>query len=245
MSIQQDMYDFGDVVPLERVRNAHLCVLGCGAVGCNVVLAALLTGWRRFTLVDFDVVESHNCPRSAGIFHPRRDIGKSKTRLLAQYIRGWDSFCEAAPLEIDVRDLGEEFFCSFDAVVCALDNAESVWHVGELMSETGVPLYRAATNAWNNSVEIIENRKGGACLCCGKDPVESQDLRINSCGLRYMSDVKKGRIPALQISSALCANRLTAEMTRRFAEPEAARGDLRYYDTGRALLELHIKRDPN
>ena len=236
-------YDFGSIVPLERVRSASICLLGCGAVGCNVVLSALQMGWRHFTLVDFDRVSPHNCPRSGGIFNPRRDIGKKKIRLLADYIARWDPDCESTAIDCDARDLGEWFFRGFDAVVCALDNMESVWHVGELMADTGIPILRGATNGWNSSVEIIENLPGGPCLCCGKDPSTARDLRVTSCGVRYMSDIKHGRTPALQVSSALCANRLVAEMTRRLCETPDKRPDIRYYDTGRELMTFDLHKD--
>ncbi len=222
------VYDFGDIVSLSRVRSAKLCVLGCGAVGCNAVLAALQMGYRNFTLVDYDAVSAHNCPRSAGLFHPARDVGKSKARLLAGYIRAWEPACEATWLEADVRDLGGAFFRDFTAVVVALDNMESVWHVGEMTADSGVSVYRGATNGWNSSAEILNNSPGGACLCCKKDPAQSRDTRIASCGARYGRDVRENRASALQTSSALCANRLVAEMTRRLETPGP---DRRYYET--------------
>jgi len=237
------IYDFGEIVSLERVRAARLCVLGCGAIGCNVVLAALQMGWSRFTLVDFDKISAHNCARSGGIFLPGRDVGKSKVRLLAGYIRDWDPDCEAVPLEVDVRDLGGRFFRGFDCVVCALDNMESVWHAGEILADSGIPLYRGATNGWNSSVEIVENRPGRACLCCGKDPSDSRDLRVTSCGERYLSDIGRDRVPALQVSSALCANRLVAAMTRNLGLSLEERPDIRYYDTGRELMIFDLIRD--
>lgn len=237
------IFDYGGLVDLELIRSKHICVLGCGAVGCNVVLAALQTGWGRFTLVDRDSVEPHNCPRSGGLFNPKRDVGKNKALLLAEYIAGWDcpgsgTHNEATALDIDVRDLGAGFFEKFDFIICALDNMESVWHAGELTADSGIPIYRAATNAWNSSVEIIENAPGEACLCCGKDPSAARDLRRASCGERYMSDVKAGKTPALQVSSALCANRLVAEMTRRANQPAENRPNIRYYDDGRALMSF-------
>ena len=237
------VYDFEDIVDLGQVRSKRICLLGCGAVGCNIILAALQTGWRSFTLVDFDTVSPHNCPRSGGLFHPYRDVGKSKARLLADYIRDWDPGCAAYAYEIDARDLGSGFFLQYDVVLCALDNMESVWHIGELMADTGIPLYRAATNGWNSSVEILENRPGEACLCCGMDPARAGDLRITSCGIRYLSDIQRGRAPALQVSSALCANRLVAEMTRRLG-PSPDKRNLRYYDDGRSLMPFDLTLHP-
>jgi molybdopterin/thiamine biosynthesis adenylyltransferase len=236
------LYDFGDVVDLAQVRSQQLALIGCGAVGCNVILAALQMGWRHFTLVDFDRVSLHNCPRSGGLFHPKRDVGQSKARLLADYIRDWDEKNTAVAIEADVRDIGGGFFEQFDAVVCAVDSLEAVWHIGEMMAETGIPLYRGSTNGWNSSVEIVENRAGEACLCCGKDPSQSRDSRIHSCGTRYVSNIKQGRVPALQVSSAQCANRLVAEMTRRLTQQPAQRPNIRYYDDGRSLMAFDLTR---
>jgi molybdopterin/thiamine biosynthesis adenylyltransferase len=235
--------DFGDIVDLRRVQDARLCIAGCGAVGCNMVLAALQTGFRSFALIDHDIVGPHNTARSAGLFHPARDIGKAKARLLAEHIRDWDPACSAAAFELDVRDLGRNFFTRFNAVMIALDNMESTWHIGETLAATGVPAYRAATNGWNSSVEIVENLPGGACLCCNHEPAQARDLRVASCGTRYLSDIEKGRVPALQLSSALCANRAVGELVRRMTHQAEKRENLRYYDTGRELHAFKLAKN--
>jgi molybdopterin/thiamine biosynthesis adenylyltransferase len=249
-TVNNNFFDYGVPADMDLIRSKRICLLGCGSVGCNVVLAALSTGWNKFTLVDFDTVAQHNCPGSGGLFDPKRDVGKNKALLLAEYIAGWDCVTagtgrEATAIDIDVRDLGAGFFEKFDFIICALDNMESVWHAGELTADTGVPIYRAATNAWNSSVEIIENRPGEACLCCGMDPSATRDLRRASCGERYMSDVTAGKAPSLQVSSALCANRLVAEMTRRADRPAAGCLNIRYYDDGRALMVFDLQLNPN
>ena len=238
------MNDYTGCYDLDAAANQRVCLLGCGSVGSNALLAALQMGWRKFTLIDFDAVEAHNCQRSAGLFGPN-DIGKKKARVLLDYIHAYDKSAEASALDMDMRDIGGAFYEQYDVVVCALDNLESVWHAGECTAGTAIPLYRAATNGYISSVEIVENIPGRACLCCGMDPADARDLRRTSCGTRYLSDVKPKphASRALQTSSAICANRLVAEMARRMGEPVGTR-DVRYYDEGRSLMVLNLTYNP-
>ncbi|MDR1558726.1 MAG: ThiF family adenylyltransferase [Clostridiales bacterium] len=231
-------YDYDGFISLEKVRNAHVLLVGCGAVGCGVMLATLQTGYRRFTLVDFDRVALHNCARSAGLFHPERDEGKYKTAVLKQYAMDWDAECEVETINADIRDYGQGFFSQYDAAVCALDNYEAVDWVGECLADSGVPLYRAATNEWNSSVEIVRNTKGGACLCCNRE--RKADIHAESCGGQYLADVRAEKTPALEVSSAMAANRLVLSMTRDLGETRTE--DVRYYDTGDRLHTFRLTR---
>jgi molybdopterin/thiamine biosynthesis adenylyltransferase/ubiquitin-protein ligase len=231
-------YDYAGFIPLSKVRNTRIMLAGCGAVGCNVMLAALQTGYRKFTLVDYDTIGLHNCARSAGLFHPVRDLGKQKTAVLERYALDWDGECDVKSVDTDIRICGREFFDGCDIVVCALDNYEAVDWMGKCMAESGIPLYRAATSEWNSSVEIVRNAKTGACLCCNHE--RKPDIRVESCGVRQLADEENGKTPALEVSSAISANRLVLAMTQDLCD--ARLEDVRYYDTGTELYKFRLSR---
>lgn len=119
-----------ELVDLEMVRSLRICVAGCGAIGANCALALLLTGFRRVTFVDFDLVSPSNCARAAGMFDSIYDLGRPKATVLAERMRLFDPLCQTAALLADVRDLGRAFFEQFDAVYCGLDNTEALVALG-------------------------------------------------------------------------------------------------------------------
>lgn len=65
----------------------NVTIIGCGAVGSTVALAAARMGFPRFTLWDMDIVEDHNLPNQA--FYVRH-IGMPKTAALYQLLKDFN-----------------------------------------------------------------------------------------------------------------------------------------------------------
>ncbi len=218
--------------------NRPVVIAGTGAVGSHVILALLAIGCRHFVLVDFDKVEPHNCARGAGLLG-YRDIGSYKADALAAYINDWDYGAKTTVYHADTRTLGRLFFAGAGAVVCGLDNLESVFRLGVVLADTGIPLLRAATQDNNGSVEVVLNRPGTACLCCGL----TGDITGGraSCGTRYLRQLENKETPSLPLSTAIAANRLVLELVRLEKEPEGAHA-LRRYDTGDSLHTFPLER---
>lgn len=49
-----------DVVPIDKLKDMDITVVGCGAIGRQVALQMAVVGAKRLRLVDFDTVEMHN-----------------------------------------------------------------------------------------------------------------------------------------------------------------------------------------
>ena len=71
-------------VAFERLRTAHITVVGCGAVGSFAIEALARTGVGRLTLVDGDTVEESNINRQLCALHST--IGQPKTEVLKKRI---------------------------------------------------------------------------------------------------------------------------------------------------------------
>lgn len=59
-------------------------IIGCGAVGSTLGELLVRMGFKKFTLYDFDIVESHNIANQMFTTH---DIGVAKTEALANIMR--------------------------------------------------------------------------------------------------------------------------------------------------------------
>ncbi|MDR1688132.1 MAG: ThiF family adenylyltransferase [Clostridiales bacterium] len=236
----RDIFDFAAFTEIEKYQSKKILLLGAGAVGANIMLTLLLMGFKDITVLDFDKVEAHNCSRAAGLFLPDRDTGKYKADVLRDYALSWGAKSES--LICDVRDLGKHFFRSFGAVLVALDNMEAVCSVGAAIAGSGILTLRAATNEYNYSVEVFDNNSD-ACLCCWRGDV-SMDTRVTGCGEKYTAEMAAGKAPALQVSSAMAANRLVGILVQTLGG-NVMHINARYYDSFNALHKFPILRDEN
>mgnify|MGYP000350887903 CR=1 FL=1 len=66
---------------LDLLNNTHVFIAGCGGLGSNVAHMLVRSGFRKLTLLDFDVVDKSNLNRQ--LFFPDQ-IGMTKTQALAQ-----------------------------------------------------------------------------------------------------------------------------------------------------------------
>ena len=67
----------------EKVRNARIGIAGLGGLGSNCALNLVRVGFRRFTMVDFDVIDHSNLDRQ---FYFLDQVGQKKADSLGQPI---------------------------------------------------------------------------------------------------------------------------------------------------------------
>jgi sulfur carrier protein ThiS adenylyltransferase len=85
------MFDFSSVAKkyytkeqYAAVRGAHIGIAGAGGLGSNCAVCLARSGFERFTIVDFDVVEESNLNRQT---YNYRHIGKPKVECLNEVLR--------------------------------------------------------------------------------------------------------------------------------------------------------------
>ena len=68
-----------------KFRNAKVIIIGCGGLGNAVAVYLAASGIGKIHLVDFDLVDISNLHRQ--VFFKVKDIGKSKSKVLAGHIK--------------------------------------------------------------------------------------------------------------------------------------------------------------
>ena len=66
-----------------------IMIVGCGGIGNNIVQQTLRMGFKKFLLIDSDVIELSNLTRQ--FLFNKEDIGKKKTEVLKEKILAFDS----------------------------------------------------------------------------------------------------------------------------------------------------------
>lgn len=89
----------------EKAAETHITIAGCGTVGSNAATQLARAGFKRFHLIDMDVVEPHNLPSQA---FPIEALGKNKAEALAEELT---RFSDGLEIEVQTFELmgGEQF----------------------------------------------------------------------------------------------------------------------------------------
>jgi sulfur carrier protein ThiS adenylyltransferase len=108
---------------LSRIRSVHVGIAGAGGLGSNCAFNLVRSGFRKFTIVDFDHVEYSNLNRQ---FFFARQVGKSKVEMLKENLLAINPDIELEVIHDRVdEDNIEDFFYQCDVVVEAFDQPES------------------------------------------------------------------------------------------------------------------------
>ncbi|WP_263082006.1 tRNA cyclic N6-threonylcarbamoyladenosine(37) synthase TcdA [Endozoicomonas sp. Mp262] len=107
---------------VEKLRKAHICVIGIGGVGSWAAEALARTAVGRITLIDLDDICVTNTNRQ--LHATRETIGQSKVEVMAKRIKAINPDCHCEIIEdfITPDNLAELITPAFDYVLDAIDN---------------------------------------------------------------------------------------------------------------------------
>lgn len=113
------------VLGLERLSQAHVCVVGIGGVGTWAAEALARSGIGAITLIDMDDVCITNTNRQ--IHAMKGTVGKLKVEVMAERIRAINPECtvQAVMEFVTVKNLSELISTDFDYVVDCIDSVNS------------------------------------------------------------------------------------------------------------------------
>ncbi|WP_028995236.1 tRNA threonylcarbamoyladenosine dehydratase [Azonexus hydrophilus] len=125
----EDNRRFGGIARLygsaayQRLRAAHVCVVGIGGVGSWVAEALARTAVGRLTLIDLDMVAESNTNRQIHALEPV--FGKAKVDAMAERIAQINPECVIQCIEdfVTVDNMETTLRGGFDVVVDAIDQA--------------------------------------------------------------------------------------------------------------------------
>ena len=109
---------------LQKLDNAHICVVGLGGVGSWVVEALARSGVGRLTLIDGDDISRSNVNRQCHTLEST--IGQMKARVMQQRVLDINPNCECQIFEqflddeniqqLLLPDATQKFDCVIDAI---------------------------------------------------------------------------------------------------------------------------------
>lgn len=112
-----------DLVPRERLESLEATIIGVGAIGRQVALQLASIGATRLTLIDFDIVESHNVTTQGYL---TSDVGMPKVTATCNAVRSIDQTIELTLVQDRFRprqNTSDVVFCCVDSISAR----EAIW----------------------------------------------------------------------------------------------------------------------
>ncbi|HAZ28101.1 TPA: hypothetical protein DCY65_03915 [Candidatus Acetothermia bacterium] len=148
----------------ERLGEATVLVVGCGALGTHTAEILLRAGVGRLILVDRDLVEVTNLHR-VSLFTPA-DVGRLKADAAAEALLRISPEATVTPHVAHLGpDLAAEIIPGVDLVADGLDNLETRYLVNDVCVKHGIPwIYTAILATYGMTMPILPG--AGPCLRC-------------------------------------------------------------------------------
>jgi molybdopterin/thiamine biosynthesis adenylyltransferase len=190
----------------EKIRNLHVLVIGCGAIGNEVVKNLVLLGVGQLTIFDFDRVEKHNLTRS--VLLRETDIGLNKTDSVARHAQSLEPSVRINPIHGDIHDtLTVSMVRDADIVIGCTDNFSARIRINQLCWLTGSAWINTAIDARYASLELYPLNRPGNCACYECNLPQSVYEKLaerQSCGGLLRAAQAEHVMPTTTITTSLC-----------------------------------------
>lgn len=159
---------------MEKLRNAHVSVIGVGGIGNPVVTQLTAMGIGKLKIIDRDVIEISNLHRQH--LYTEEDIGKVKVEVALERLRKLNPQVEieAVPTSVTTYTV-ENLVKGSDVVIDALDSIEARYALNDACIKQNIPLiYAGALGMVGSVCTILPNKT--ACLRCMFPALEEDEM---------------------------------------------------------------------
>lgn len=225
----------------KKIANAKILVAGAGAIGNEQLHNAALLGFRNIAICDLDRIELSNLSRT--LLFRKEDEGKKKAEVAAERTR---ELCLADDPRIDwfcgdiMYELGSGVFRHFDIILGCLDNDATRFYIDKQCTMFGRPWINAGISELSAGLQLFNCKKTGTCFHCGEshEAVARVMSRKASCGKTAIEDLKSGKIPTIQVASAIVAGVQAQEAVKYVCGKQVDWGKNYYYQGSNNTFEV-------
>ena len=151
----------------DTLANAHVLVVGCGAVGQNLLLDLALSGVGAIAVVDHDTFERHNATRSP--FYPSPTelavLGPNKATVAAHRLAALMTADnpEVRHRVATIQQVGDAAIAWADVVCSAVDNQRGRAYLAERCRYLGVALVEVGFEGSSLNLGVFGPAMCNAC----------------------------------------------------------------------------------
>ncbi len=204
-----------------KIRNKHVLVLGCGALGSSLTEMLVRAGICHLTIIDRDYVEISNLQRQNLFTEADAHERQPKVVAAEKRLRAINSDVNITAILADATvPLLRELLTDVDLIMDATDNFETRMILNDLSQQLKIPwIYGACVGSVGMSLTILPGKT--PCLNCLLQAIPVQGLTCDTGGIIS---------PAVQMT---VAHQISEAMKILVEDFEALRGDYLYFDLWR------------
>ncbi len=180
-----------------RLKQSEVLVVGCGGLGCPVLLYLAAAGIGRLTVIDGDDVELTNLQRQ--VLYTERDLGLSKASAAQHHLSQINSSIEIQAIDqAFTLDNGEALIKDHDLVIDCTDNFATRYLINDLCVQRAKPWIFASVYQFSGQCALFE--PGGPCFRClfPRMPTDIPD-----CNTAGVIGVLPGLVGSVQAGEAI------------------------------------------
>ena len=185
----------------ERVSEARIMVVGCGALGNEVLKNLVLFGVHHLVIVDFDQIEVSNLSRS--ILFSLADTSRNKVDVAAERLRGINPEVEVLPICGDIAyDVGLGLLRKMDVVIGCVDSRWARYCINRLCMRAGIPWVDGGIDGLEGTVRVFA--PGQNCYACnlGTEGLKELTSRMPCSGIIRKNEAA-GRAPTTPVIASI------------------------------------------
>ena len=221
----------------DRVSAARVMVVGCGALGNEVLKNLVLMGIENIVVVDFDVVEMGNLSRSVLFTKADAVAQRLKVEVVAERLKAMNPSVEVQTLCGDIAyDVGLGLLRRMDVVIGCVDSRWARYCINRLCMRAGIPWVDGGIDGLEGTARVFIPGKN--CYACNLGPEGLKDLarrmpcsgiirRQEQAGSAPTTSIIASIIGAIQVQEAL---KLLHQESLTSGELTTLCGKMFYYD---------------
>lgn len=222
-------------------------VVGCGALGNEVLKNLALMGAEHIVVVDFDKVEMSNLSRSILFSRQDAEQQRRKVDVVAQRLTSINPCLEVIPLDADItNEVGLGWVRRMDVVLGCLDNRWARYCINRLCMRAGVPWIDGGISLLEGTARVF--RPGKNCYACNLGPEGLNDLRRRMpCSGMIRQQESEGHAPTTPLIASIIGAIEVQEALKIIHEKEVDKGNFTvlcgsmFYYEGQYLSSRFLK----
>ncbi len=222
----------GDIFPRlswfkqEKVAAARVMVVGCGALGNEVLKNLVLFGIQHLVIVDFDRVEESNLSRSVFFHQADAKARRYKVDVIAERLHEQNPAVEVTTICGDIAyDVGLALIRSMQVVIGCVDSRWARYAINRLCLRGGVPWVDGGIDGLEGTVRVFA--PGENCYACNLGPEGLNELRRRMpCSGIIRRNETSGRVPTTPVVASVIGAVQVQEAMKLIHREEMACGEL-------------------
>ncbi len=187
----------------DRVSAARVMVVGCGALGNEVLKNLVLMGVQHIVVVDFDVVEMGNLSRSVLFTRADAEARRLKVEVVAERLKAMNPVAEIQTVCGDIAyDVGLGLLRKMDVVIGCVDSRWARFCINRLCMRAGIPWVDGGIDGLEGTARVFIPGKN--CYACNLGPEGLKDLaRRMPCSGIIRRQEQAGSAPTTSIIASV------------------------------------------